>query len=482
VGRLPHPPPFDFVLTFISLFSLTTATILPGPLTPVARVRSHQPPRHDQLHSCRCRYRIGPQGTDSDYQDRRPHHEGRGREGYQVSSQQDQDFHQDFHQGWNQGCNQGYPGGPRRRVPQLQNQLLVKYRRRGHGPVKLGPQRRRPNVPSSFRTGADPFFRECYKSKTRTYFKETLQVPGSHRHHYSRPFVIRDADFNRTLSSCSTGARQEAEVLYTATAFLGLQLNRSNDSLESHPKIDKVAREHVEENWTYTFGIHKYFLARLDIIEGLQGDSQAQALAEIQEARVRPLLGRGSISADDYRFASFEMDRWVHEGFAEEISEAEARTIGLVVSGFVVHGAKRRVVVDYTTQNEVLGARKFRMDTLADLAPQLRPGNALLKADVQDAYNHLRQRRCDRDKLLFRIAGHWFRPLALNCSLSPARWWFTKFLRPVVQELRRQGHRVISYLDDLSGAPRIDHGDTPATRPMPHGRAGKFESCLGNWG
>jgi hypothetical protein len=108
---------------------------------------------------------------------------------------------------------------------------------------------------------------------------------------------------------------------------------------------------------------------------------------------------------DDYRFASSEMDRWVLEGFAEEISEAEERTIGLVLSGFVVHGAKRRVVVDYSTQNEVLGARKFKMDTLAELAPQLRPGDALFNADVQDAYYHLRLRRCDRGKLLFRITG-----------------------------------------------------------------------------
>jgi hypothetical protein len=56
------------------------------------------------------------------------------------------------------------------------------------------------------------------------------------------------------------------------------------------------------------------------------------------------------------------------------------------------------------------------MDTLSDLAPQLRPGDALFKADVQDVYYHLRLRRCDRDKLLFPIAGRWFLPLALNCG------------------------------------------------------------------
>jgi hypothetical protein len=92
----------------------------------------------------------------------------------------------------------------------------------------------------------------------------------------------------------------------------------------------------------------------------------------------------------------------------------EARKIGQVVSGFVLHGSKRRVVPDYIAQNEVLGARKFRMDTLSDLAPQLRPGDALFKADVEDAYHHLRLGRCDRDNLLFRIAGRWFRPLAVS--------------------------------------------------------------------
>jgi hypothetical protein len=79
------------------------------------------------------------------------------------------------------------------------------------------------------------------------------------------------------------------------------------------------------------------------------------------------------------------MNRGIDEGFSEEISEAGARKNGLVVSGFVVHGSKPRVVIDYTTQNEVLGSREFRMETLTDLAPQLKPGDVLFKAGVQDA-------------------------------------------------------------------------------------------------
>jgi hypothetical protein len=65
------------------------------------------------------------------------------------------------------------------------------------------------------------------------------------------------------------------------------------------------------------------------------------------------------------------MDRWITQGYEEKITDAEARLVVLVVSGFVVHGSKPRVVVDYTAQNEHLETRKFRTDTSVDLAPQL---------------------------------------------------------------------------------------------------------------
>jgi hypothetical protein len=169
------------------------------------------------------------------------------------------------------------------------------------------------------------------------------------------------------------------------------------------------------------------------------------------------------ISPEDYRFASAEMNRWTANGFAQEITESEARRIGQVVSAFVVRGSKPSVIVDYTAQNEMLETKTFKMETLVDLAPQLRPNDALIKADIRDAYYHLRLRASDQDKLLFRIAGRFIRPLALNCGLSAAPLLFTKFLRPVIQELRRLGHRIISYLDDIPGAPRTNDPTHPTS-------------------
>jgi hypothetical protein len=82
---------------------------------------------------------------------------------------------------------------------------------------------------------------------------------------------------------------------------VGLQLNRSHEFLEEHPKTPRETRDHLEECWLFNLGIYEFLLAWLDVIKGLQGDAQAQALAEIQQARVRPILGRGSISAETYQ-------------------------------------------------------------------------------------------------------------------------------------------------------------------------------------
>jgi hypothetical protein len=89
--------------------------------------------------------------------------------------------------------------------------------------------------------------------------------------------------------------------LYTAAAFGAIHLNRCHNFLESHSKLKPGIKEHLEEIWLYQAGLYEFLLARLDIIEGLQGDPQASALAAIQQARVMLLQGRGAISTKTYQ-------------------------------------------------------------------------------------------------------------------------------------------------------------------------------------
>ena len=162
------------------------------------------------------------------------------------------------------------------------------------------------------------------------------------------------------------------------------------------------------------------------------------------------------MTPENQSFADTEMDRMCGRGFVREISFEEARAQHIVSAGFVINGAKDRVVVNYAPFiNPHLAAPRFRMETLLDLAPQLQAGDSLFKVDLSDGYYHVGLRAQDQPYLAFRIGRRFFIPLCLNCGLAPAAFIFTKFLRPMVAQLRSLGHRVIAYLDDIGGAPRV---------------------------
>jgi hypothetical protein len=90
---------------------------------------------------------------------------------------------------------------------------------------------------------------------------------------------------------------------------------------------------------------------------------------------------------------------WIEAGYCREASGADLRALrraGSVSTAFVTVSAKKsRLVIDYSLVNEWLDERSFRMDQLADLSPSLRPDDCLFKADIKDAYYHLRLRRVD---------------------------------------------------------------------------------------
>jgi ribonuclease HI len=174
-----------------------------------------------------------------------------------------------------------------------------------------------------------------------------------------------------------------------------------------------------------------------------------------------------NLSPADLGFACAEVRRWMTAGFCRVANAAdliELRQRGHVSPAFVTSTAQKlRLVIDYTVVNECIEARTFRMDQLSDLAPTLRREDCLFKADIKDAYYHLRLRKEDQHYLAFSVGGVVYVPACLNCGLAVAPWFFTKAMRPVVSYLRAKGHRVFSYLDDFFGAGATPRNDHPAT-------------------
>lgn len=118
------------------------------------------------------------------------------------------------------------------------------------------------------------------------------------------------------------------------------------------------------------------------------------------------------LSPADAAFADAEADRMVRLGYVREISLSEAQLQHFVSAAFVVKGAlKDRLVIDYSVLvNPHLAASKFRMETLLDLAPQLRPGDSLFKFDMADGYYHVGIRPRDCKFLAFRVGRRLFFP------------------------------------------------------------------------
>jgi hypothetical protein len=160
----------------------------------------------------------------------------------------------------------------------------------------------------------------------------------------------------------------------------------------------------------------------------------------------------------DRAFAREEVVRWVDRGFAHRAAPAEFQALrrrGALFPAFVtVFAGKRLLVVDYKWANRCMEPRSFRMDQLSGLAAVLTPGDHLVKADIKNAYYHLRLRAEDQQRLAFLVEVEAFVSLCPNCGLAVAPWVFTKAMAPVVGFLRNLGHRMFSYLDDFFGAPK----------------------------
>lgn len=185
-----------------------------------------------------------------------------------------------------------------------------------------------------------------------------------------------------------------------------------------------------------------------------------------REPMYRPIRSY-KLQSTEAMFAREEFKRWTTEGYARPATKVETQALrrqGRVSPAFVTKSAgKLRLVVDYSEVNKCLEQRTFRMDQLADLVSVLQPKDSLFKADITDAYYHLRLRSSDQMKLTFQIGDQVYIPLCLNCGLSVAPWFFTKIMKPVVAYLRKRGHRVYSYLDDFFGAARPGSPNAPAS-------------------
>ena len=125
--------------------------------------------------------------------------------------------------------------------------------------------------------------------------------------------------------------------------------------------------------------------------------------------------------------------------------------------GFMVRQKnKDRLVINQKRLNTECRKKSMKYEMLKEVAHIAQKGWYFQSRDLVDGYGHIfinpgdrRDMACDMG-----VNPHWHGPRYVMCAALPfgyvnAPWVFSKFLKPIIAELRAQGIALLVYLDDL---------------------------------
>ncbi len=167
-------------------------------------------------------------------------------------------------------------------------------------------------------------------------------------------------------------------------------------------------------------------------------------------------------SADQMTALRDQLHDWLREGVIE--AGTDARALYGLLFPVAKPGPKRwRFVLDSRRLNAKLTDQPFKMETTEIAARLIRPGDYLTSIDLTDAFLHVPVNRAHRRLLAFQALGRsfWFRAMSFGTKTAPAT--FTRLLRPVLAQLRREQIRVSAYIDDILIVAESAEASTRAT-------------------
>ena len=108
-----------------------------------------------------------------------------------------------------------------------------------------------------------------------------------------------------------------------------------------------------------------------------------------------------------------------------------------------------RPIINLKALNLFLPHRHFKMEGVNTLRHIIRQGDWLAKVDLKDAYFSVALNPAQRKFFCFKWRGKIFQYVSMPFGLGPAPRIFTKILKPIISSLRKQGLRLVAYLDDI---------------------------------
>ena len=147
-----------------------------------------------------------------------------------------------------------------------------------------------------------------------------------------------------------------------------------------------------------------------------------------------------------------EIDELLGKGDIRKVSTAEATAIPRHYSkifGVPKPGGKWRVVINLKPLNEFVAKESFRMETARDVRSLLEPQDFGAVVDLTDAYYTVKLHVDSRKYCCFMVDGIIYEYVALPMGLTCSARIFTRVALFIGARLRKQGVRLVLYIDDL---------------------------------
>ena len=114
------------------------------------------------------------------------------------------------------------------------------------------------------------------------------------------------------------------------------------------------------------------------------------------------------------------------------------------------HGtAKFRLTVNMRYVNRHFGTKVFKLKGLKDRAYLAEKGDHAVTYDLMSGYYHVYMHPSSRNFVKFRWEGEYYVYNCLSFGLSKAPWIFSKVMKELEMFRRRDGIKLLPYLDDF---------------------------------
>ncbi|VDP55623.1 unnamed protein product [Heligmosomoides polygyrus] len=160
-----------------------------------------------------------------------------------------------------------------------------------------------------------------------------------------------------------------------------------------------------------------------------------------------PLAQREVNQGSSHPLLLGEIKKMLEKGAIEEIPWSEKVWLSSMFCIPKKDGSVRPII-NLKPLNKFVALEHFKMESLTLVKDLVETGDYLVKIDMKEAYFSVPVCPGSRNYLSFCAEGRLYRFKALPFDLSSAPYVYTRLIKPVAGYLRKQGIRLVVYLDD----------------------------------